>query len=73
MKTIDWDAFKVYKRMRENPQKLDNFHLLMAFVRSYYNMRNAYEVFRLLERDELGIMMLQKRDIRAPDELEKYL
>lgn len=73
MGPINWNEFKEYKQTRENPKKLDNFQLLLEFVRSYYNINNAFEIFDMLAADELSRMMLKKRGIDEPEDLEAHL
>lgn len=73
MAQINWDEYKHYKQTRDNPQKLDNFQILLEFIKSYYNKSSAFEIFKLLKEDELAAMMLQKRDIEEPEHLEDYL
>ena len=73
MGLINWDEFKEYKQVRENPEELDNFQLLLEFIRSFYNKNNAYEIYEMLRGDELSAMMLAKREITEPEQLERYL
>lgn len=70
---INWNDFKEYKASRDDINALDNFQVLLEFIRSYYNIQGAYETFDLLNADALAQMMLQKRDITQAEELEKYL
>jgi len=71
MAKIDWDEFKEYKQ--ELPKGMDNFKALLEFLRSFYNKISPFEVFDILNEDELGSMMLKKRSIKKPEHLEKYL
>lgn len=73
MSKINWDQYKVYKKQRSNASELDNFELLLEFLRSFYNKNSPFEVFDILSEDELGKMMLDKRDITKPEHLENYL
>lgn len=73
MGPINWNEFKEYKQTRENPKELDNFQLLLEFIRSYYNKNSAFEIFDMLVADELSVMMLKKRDITEPEDLEVHL
>jgi hypothetical protein len=69
---INWDEFKLYKQ--EMPHlKGDNFDKLLYFVRSFYNIKSPTQLFELLRRDEISMLMLQKRSITTPVELEKYM
>jgi hypothetical protein len=73
MAKINWDEYKTYKYERDDKETLDNFELLLEFLRSFYNKTSSFEVFDMLENDPLGKMMLDKREISRPDELEEYL
>lgn len=73
MGQIDWDQFKEYKESFERAEKMDNFQILLEFVRSFYNKQNAFEIYDLLSADELSRMMMQKRHISEPEHLERYL
>ncbi len=72
MITIDWDEFKIYKREHMDISKKDNFLLLYDFIKSYYNILSYFDIYDMLRHDELSAMMLQKRDINSPEDLEKY-
>ncbi len=73
MAKIDWDEYKTYKYERDDKESLDNFEILLEFLRSFYNKTSSFEVFDMLENDPLGKMMLDKREISRPDHLEDYL
>lgn len=73
MSKINWDEYKKYKHERPNLKKLDNFEVLLEFLRSFYNKTSAFDVFDMLEEDEIGKMMLDKRDITQPEHLEDLL
>ncbi|MEA3372988.1 MAG: hypothetical protein U9Q62_04780 [Campylobacterota bacterium] len=73
MGQINWDQFKEYKQSRENPEKLDNFQMLLEFIRSFYNKQSTFEIFDTLVEDELSRMMMEKRNISEPEHLEEYL
>ena len=73
MAKIDWDEYKSYKYERDDKESLDNFEILLEFLRSFYNKTSTFEVFDMLEKDPLGKMMLDKREISRPDQLESYL
>lgn len=73
MLRINWDEYKRYKSGRVDKDRLDNFQILLDFLRSFYNKTSAFEVFYILNEDKLGKMMLEKRDISKPEHLENYL
>jgi len=68
---INWDEFKEYKQTRH--KKADNFITLLDFIKSYYHMRSAMDIYDILQYDELAHMMLEKRDIKDAEGLESYL
>ena len=73
MAKINWDEYKVYKKQRADLKQLDNFELLLEFLRSFYNKQSPFEVFDILHADDLGKMMLEKREIKRVEDLENYL
>jgi len=70
MLKISWEEFKEYKK---HSHRKDNFMNLLAFIKSYYNTVNAFDIFESLKSDPIGEMMLQKREITTPEELENYI
>ncbi len=70
---INWDEYKQYKHQRNDIEGLDNFEIMLEFLRSFYNKTSSFEVFDILDADPLGKMMLEKRDIFKPEHLEAYL
>lgn len=73
MSKINWDEYKKYKQESNNLKGLDNFEILLEFLRSYYNKTSSFDVFDMLDDDELGKMMLEKRELFMPEHLEDYL
>ena len=71
MLKINWDEFKEYKQTRH--KKTDNFLTLLDFIKSYYHMRSAMDIYDILRYDELAELMLEKRNIKDAEGLEKYL
>jgi hypothetical protein len=67
---INWDEYKEYKR---HSHKEDNFEILLDFFKSFYNATNPYDIYDSLVEDDLGKMMLEKRDIRDAEDMENYL
>jgi len=67
---INWDEFKEYKR---SSNKEENFEILLDFIKSYYNMTNAADIYASLANDTLAQMMLEKYDISDDEALENYL
>lgn len=70
---INWNEFKYFKQGRANPESLDNFQLLLEFIKSFYNISNVYDIFDMLRDDELSAMMLEKRGISDPTHLEDFI
>ncbi len=68
--TIDWDAYKDHKQFSV---RNDNFEILLEFMKSYYNMTNPHDIYDALKEDDLGRMMLNKRDIKDAAALESIL
>ena len=70
MANINWNEFKVYKT---HSHKTDNFLILLDFIKSYYNMMGALDIYNTIAHDETGALMLKKRNIADAEGLEKYL
>jgi len=68
---INWDEFKEYKQTRH--KKADNFLTLLDFIKSYYHMKSPMDIYDILRYDELAVLMLEKREIKDAEGLEKYL
>ena len=70
MADINWIEYKEYKRYTN---KKDNFAILLDFIKSYYNISNAFEIFDMLKNDETAKMMLDKRKITDAEKLENFI
>ncbi|MEA2091657.1 MAG: hypothetical protein U9O83_04725 [Campylobacterota bacterium] len=70
MVKINWDEYKLFKK---HSHKDDNFTILLDFMKSYYNMTSPMDVYDTLSVDDIGQMMLEKRDIIDAEGLESYL
>ena len=68
--TIDWDAYKEHKK---HTVRNDNFEIVLEFMKSYYNMTNPHDIYGALSEDDIGQMMLSKRDISDAEDLENIL
>lgn len=73
MTQIDWNRFKIFKQERPNPTGLDNFQLLLEFIRNLDNLMSPDEIFEMLCEDELSLQMLKKRGIGETAELEEFM
>ena len=71
MVIINWNEFKEFKKHRHGSS--DNFETLLEFLKIYYNMFSALEIYETLLNDELSKMMLDKRSIVDAEGLESYL
>ena len=71
MLKINWNEFKEYKKTRH--KKADNFLTLLDFIKSYYHMRSAMDIYDILRYDDLAVLMLEKREIEDAEGLERYL
>lgn len=70
MAKINWDEYKEYKQYNS---KENNFEILIDFIKSYYNMTNAYDIFAILNEDDTAKMMLDKREIKDAEGLENFM
>lgn len=70
MVKINWDEYKEFKKMSHRE---DNFSILLDFMKSYYNMHSPMDIYDSLSFDDLGKMMLDKRDITDAAGLENFL
>ena len=68
---INWDEFKFFKQYSE--KKNDNFEVLLDFLKSYYSMTNIKEMYETMVNDDTAQLMLNKREIRSVEDLEKHL
>lgn len=67
---IDWEEYKEFRRLSLRD---DKFVILLDFLKSYYNITNPYDVFDSLQADELGLLMMQKREIEDAQDLERFM
>jgi len=68
---IDWSEFKAFRQASAKEQ--DNFMMLLDFLKSYYNMFSAFDIYDTMRNDETARMMLDKRSISDAEGLESYL
>jgi len=67
---INWDEYKEYKQYNS---KENNFEILIDFIKSYYNITNAFDIFDILIEDETAKLMLDKREIKDAEALENFM
>lgn len=70
MASIDWDEYKEFKKYTIQEDKL---RIAIDFIKSYYNMTNPGEIYKMLSRDDIGQMMLEKKDISSSEGLENFI
>ena len=70
MTEIDWNEFKEYKKYNVQDDKLD---MVVAFIKSYYNIQNAREIYNMLSVDDIGQMLIEKREIASAEGLESFM
>ena len=70
MITFNWDAYKEFK---QDTNQEDRLRIAIDFMKSYYNITSPDEIFNILQEDELGKMMLTKRDISDAHGLENFM
>jgi len=71
VKNIDWDEFKEFRATSTKEQ--DNFMTLIDFLKSYYNMFSALDIYETLKNDDTANMMLEKRSIVDAEGIESFL
>ena len=70
MLTFNWDEYKEFK---QHTNQTDKLKIAIDFMRSYYNISSADEMFGMLKADELGEMILNKREITSSEKLENFM
>ena len=70
MINIDWDEYKEYK---QHSIRNDNFEILLDFMKSYYNVTHPSDMFDSLIEDDTAKLMLEKREIKDAEDLERFL
>ena len=70
MASIDWDEYKEYKKFSNKEDKLQ---IAIDFIKSYYNMNNASDIYSMLAKDDVGQMLLERKDITDSEGLENFM
>ncbi len=70
MAQFDWGEYKEFKSMSNKEDKL---LIAIDFMRSYYNMNSPRELYHMLYEDDIGRLMLKKRDISDMEKLEDFM
>ena len=70
MAKFDWEEYKEFKKFSSKEDKLQ---IAIDFVRSYYKISGATEIYEMISEDDLGQMMLDKREIIDAEGLENFM
>ncbi len=70
MATFNWEEYKEFKKHTHEEDKLK---IAIDFIKSYYNINSPTEMYKMLLRDDIGEMMLNKRDIDSPESFETFM
>ncbi|EDZ61856.1 hypothetical protein SMGD1_0738 [Sulfurimonas gotlandica GD1] len=70
MAAFDWDEYKEFKKFSGKEDKLQ---VAIDFVKSYYNMSGPREIYNMLAEDDIGQLLLNKRDITDAEGLEDFM
>ena len=70
MLTFNWDE---YKEFRQHTSQTDKLKIAIDFMKSYYNITSPDEMYKMLQADDVGEMILNKREITSSDELENFM
>ena len=70
MITFNWEEYKEYK---QHTHQTDKLKIAIDFMKSYYNISSPDEMFYMLKADEVGEMLLNKRDIKDSHDLENFM
>jgi hypothetical protein len=68
--TFSWEEYKEFKL---HTNKEDKLKIAIDFMRSYYNMNSPVDMYKMLANDDIGKMMLDKRDIQDAEGLETFM
>ena len=70
MTKLNWEE---YKEFRKYSNKEDKLQLAIDFMKSYYNMNSPVDMYEILANDDIGKMLLDKRDITDAEGLETFM
>ena len=70
MASIDWNEYKEFKT---HTNKEDRLEILVDFMRSYYNMNNPRDMYSMMKEDDIGQMLLERKDITDAEGLESFI
>ncbi len=67
---INWEE---YKEFRKYSNKEDRLQLAIDFMKSYYNIISPIDIYEILTNDDIGQMLLDKREITDAEGLETFM
>lgn len=70
MASIDWTEYKEFKT---HTTKEDRLEILVDFIKSYYNMNSPRDMFSMIQDDDIGQMLLERKDIIDAEGLESFM
>ncbi|WP_294960890.1 hypothetical protein [Sulfurimonas sp.] len=70
MATFDWNEYKEFRKFSSQEDKLK---VAIDFIRSYYKMNSTSDLYEMLSNDDIGQMMLAKRNITDAEGLENFM
>ena len=70
MATIDWEE---YREFRTHSVQEDKLRITIDFIKSYYNKHTVFDIYDMLSEDDIGQMMLEKREITSAEALENFM
>lgn len=70
MASIDWTEYKEFKT---HTTKEDRLEILVDFIKSYYNMNSPRDMFSMIQDDDIGQMLLERKNISDAEGLENFM
>jgi hypothetical protein len=68
--TFDWNEYKEFRKFSSQEDKLK---VAIDFIRSYYKLSSTSDLYNMLSNDDIGQMMLAKRNITDAEGLENFM
>ena len=70
MARFDWHE---YKEFRNYSSHVDKLKIAVDFIRSYYKITGTRDIYDMLAEDDIGQMMLAKREIIDVEGFENFI
>ena len=70
MATFDWSEYKEFRKFSSQEDKL---RVAVDFMKSYYKMSNTMDIYDMLSQDDIGQLLLAKRNIIDAEGLENFM